>query len=152
MAYPDFLKSTGYGTGEGLHGYGCRHSFSAGWDFTPEPYTPEQLAKMTAQELETKEYEWKDRRGVSYKRSFTLRQALDRQNKLHVQMRKTLSTAHGMRAAEDREGYNEARSLYRRQLAEYKQFSKDMGIVERLENVYVAYPGGFHSWRNGWNK
>jgi hypothetical protein len=25
--YPDFVASTGYGTGEGLHGYNCRHSF-----------------------------------------------------------------------------------------------------------------------------
>ena len=26
--YPDFRKTTGYGTGEGLAGYNCRHSFS----------------------------------------------------------------------------------------------------------------------------
>lgn len=25
--YPDFIKTTGYGTGEGLDGYNCRHSF-----------------------------------------------------------------------------------------------------------------------------
>lgn len=31
--YPDFIKSTGYGTGEGLCGWNCRHSF--------QPWSPE---------------------------------------------------------------------------------------------------------------
>lgn len=27
--YPDFIKTTGYGSGEGLCGYNCRHSFGS---------------------------------------------------------------------------------------------------------------------------
>lgn len=34
--YPDFVKSTGYGTGEGLCGWNCRHSFGPG----DEDYNP----------------------------------------------------------------------------------------------------------------
>lgn len=35
--FPDFVKSTGYGTGEGLCGWNCRHSFGAG-DGVFNPY------------------------------------------------------------------------------------------------------------------
>lgn len=148
--YPDFLKKTGFGTGEGLHGFGCRHNFSAGFDFTPPPFTEEQLAEMTAKELETKEYEWKDRRGVSHKRSFTLRQALDRQRDMERQMRATMGQGVAFKAAKDEAGYTSAYNLYSRQLQEYKKFSKTMGILPQMERVYPAFPGGFHKWRSEW--
>lgn len=41
--YPDFVEHTGYGTGEGLLGWNCRHSF---WPFVPgvtEKYSQAQL-------------------------------------------------------------------------------------------------------------
>lgn len=41
--FPDFYKSTGYGTGEGLCGWNCRHSFGSG-DGVNNPYADIQTA------------------------------------------------------------------------------------------------------------
>lgn len=44
--YPDFRKSTGYGTGEGLGGWNCRHSFHAYIEGFPRAYSEEHLKKL----------------------------------------------------------------------------------------------------------
>lgn len=44
--YPDFRKSTGYGTGEGLGGWNCRHSFHAYIEGFPRAYTDAHLKKL----------------------------------------------------------------------------------------------------------
>lgn len=44
--YPDFRKSTGYGTGEGLGGWNCRHSFHAYIEGFPRAYSDEHLKKL----------------------------------------------------------------------------------------------------------
>lgn len=41
--YPDFKKSTGYGTGEGLCGWNCRHSFGPG-DGVNNPFSDKDIA------------------------------------------------------------------------------------------------------------
>ena len=42
--YPDFIKSTGYGLVDGLHGVNCRHSFSPFYPGISTPrWTPEEL-------------------------------------------------------------------------------------------------------------
>lgn len=47
--YPDFVSSTGYGTGAGLGGWNCRHSFYPFYDGISEPaYTQAELEKMNA--------------------------------------------------------------------------------------------------------
>lgn len=43
--YPPFSE-TGYGTGAGLCGWNCRHSFSPYFDGMPRTYTPEMLADL----------------------------------------------------------------------------------------------------------
>lgn len=39
--YPDFIESTGYGTGDGLCGWNCRHHFQAWDERLKNPYTDE---------------------------------------------------------------------------------------------------------------
>lgn len=47
--YPDFRMATGYGTGAGLGGWNCRHSFFPYFEGLSEPaYTPEELEGMSA--------------------------------------------------------------------------------------------------------
>lgn len=41
--YPDFVKTTGYGTGEGLCGWNCRHSFGPG-DGINNPFSEKDIA------------------------------------------------------------------------------------------------------------
>lgn len=50
--YPDFVQVTGYGTGEGLGGWNCSHSFSPYFEGMPRTYTPEMLESYQAKDYE----------------------------------------------------------------------------------------------------
>lgn len=50
--YPDFVESTGYGSGDGLGGWNCRHSYYPYIEGAPRAYTPEMLARFDAKEIE----------------------------------------------------------------------------------------------------
>lgn len=51
--YPNFVESTGYGTGDGLMGWNCRHSFHPFWPgISQRAYTFEQLQKYAAKDQE----------------------------------------------------------------------------------------------------
>lgn len=60
--YPDFVKSTGYGTGDGLKGWNCRHDFFPFFEGSEPAYTQEELEefenrKVTYNGVEMTEYE-----------------------------------------------------------------------------------------------
>ena len=50
--YPDFRSSTGYGTGAGLCGWNCRHTFSPYIEGSPRVWTDEKLAELSAPKYE----------------------------------------------------------------------------------------------------
>ena len=53
--YPDFERATGYGTGAGLCGWNCRHSFFAiDPDLSEPAYTEAELAALDAKNIEYK--------------------------------------------------------------------------------------------------
>ena len=53
--YKDFYKETGYGTGAGLCGWNCRHSFYPYFEDLSEPvYTDAQLKRLNARNIEYK--------------------------------------------------------------------------------------------------
>lgn len=49
--YPNFRKSTGYGTGDGLGGWNCRHSFYPYYEGSPRAYSAKDLAEMDAKKI-----------------------------------------------------------------------------------------------------
>lgn len=50
--YPDFVKSTGYGTGEGLAGWNCRHSFYPFFEGLSEnAYTKQELKEFNKKKV-----------------------------------------------------------------------------------------------------
>lgn len=50
--YPDFKKSTGYGTGAGLCGWNCRHTFGPYIEGSTPVWSEEQLAELDAPKYE----------------------------------------------------------------------------------------------------
>lgn len=50
--YPDFRSSTGYGTGAGLCGWNCRHTFGPYIEGSPRVWTDEKLAELSAPKYE----------------------------------------------------------------------------------------------------
>lgn len=71
--YPDFRKSTGYGTGAGLGGWNCRHSFYPYFEGAPRAYSAKQLADYDAPK-----YEYGGKRLTEYEATQTQR-AIERQ-------------------------------------------------------------------------
>lgn len=68
-SFPDFVSSTGYGTGEGLCGWNCRHSFGVGDGVHNnfEQYDTEENRKRYEAEQEARKYERTIRK---YKRQY----------------------------------------------------------------------------------
>ena len=62
--YPDFKKSTGYGTGAGLCGWNCRHTFGPYIEGSPSVWSEEQLA-----ELDKPKYEYNGKTLTEYEAS-----------------------------------------------------------------------------------
>ena len=52
--YPDFAASTGYGTGPGLGGWNCRHTFSAYFEGMPRAWSDEELEQLKNETVEYK--------------------------------------------------------------------------------------------------
>ena len=60
--YPDFVKSTGYGTGEGLGGWNCRHSFYPFFEGVSE----NAYSKAEVKELNKKKVTYQDKQMDMY--------------------------------------------------------------------------------------
>lgn len=59
--YPDFRASTGYGTGAGLGGWNCRHSYHPYFEGAPKAYSKDQLEQYNA-----KDYSYNGQRLTEY--------------------------------------------------------------------------------------
>ena len=61
--YPDFEQATGYGTGAGLCGWNCRHTFFAVF---PELGDPPQWTQEQLRELNARDIEWNGKKYTAY--------------------------------------------------------------------------------------
>ncbi|WP_143322556.1 phage minor capsid protein [Clostridium sp. HBUAS56010] len=123
--FPDFIKSTGYGTITGLCGINCRHSFGPG-DGVNNPFA----------DLQTEDNE----------RIETLNK---KQRALERRIRKTKQELVGMKAAVDsvkdeplkfelQQEYDRKAALLRRQNAAYNVFCKDNDLKKLTERLNIA--------------
>lgn len=67
--YPDFVSTTGYGSGDGLGGWNCRHNFFPYFDGSSRTYTKKQL-----DEYNEKNYEYNGEKLSEYEASQKQRQ------------------------------------------------------------------------------
>lgn len=111
---PDFTKCTGYGTGEGLCGWNCRHSFGPG-DGVFNPY---------------KTYDSEEN-----KKAYDLSQ---KQRAMEARIRRTKSKLAGLRAAGMAEEYNKAARLLERQNTAYQEFCRENGLEPLMERIQAA--------------
>lgn len=110
--YPPFIESTGYGTGPGLGGWNCRHSF---YPFVPgiskRAYTDEQLENIDPPPFE---YNGK---------TYTYYEATQHQRYVERKIRKTKSQLIGYKAAGLDEEFTNASIRLKQQEKYYKEFS-----------------------------
>lgn len=71
--YPDFRRSTGYGTGAGLGGWNCRHSFMAYIEGSGRAYSEEYLKKLEEKTVSYNGKEYTEYEARQLQRSFERR-------------------------------------------------------------------------------
>lgn len=143
--YPDLVAVTGYGTGEGLGGWNCRHSF---WPFiegvSERAYTDQELANI-------------DPPPVTFEgRTYTAYQATQKQRSLERTIRKQRRLKTSYEAAGLTEEAAAAGSRLNVLNRKYRAFSKAAGLPEQRERMrtldaanIVSHGQGAGSTRSG---
>ena len=128
--YPDFVETTGYGTGPGLGGWNCKHHYYSFVEGVSEPtYSKKDLEAMKGENrkfsFEGKEYD-----------GYTGTQKM-RQIERTVRKLKREQTAY--KAAGLTEEKQAVTARIRRLNAEYKAFSEAAGLPMQRERMRVEY-------------
>lgn len=135
--YPDFKKSTGYGTGAGLKGWNCRHDFFPFFEDSKPAYTQAELAEF-------------ENRKVTYNgETMTEYDAAQKQRAMERRIRATKRELAGYDAgiaaaadenlkAELQTAFDRKSVLLKRQEAALRDFTKQTGLARdrAREQVY----------------
>lgn len=125
--YPDFKKSTGYGTGEGLCGWNCRHSFGPG-DGVNNPFSDKDIA---------------------YADNYKIEKMQQRQRTLERRIRDSKRKIQNMQTAIDncqdeklkfelQQDFDKKSYLLKKQNAAYKQYCEENHLKPYNERLRVA--------------
>lgn len=136
--YPDFVSSTGYGTGNGLGGWNCRHSFYPYFEGLSEPgYTRAELAEMKAPS-----YEYDGQKLTEY-------EATQTQRKIERNIRRWKREYKAMEAA----GLptDEAASKLSRWQATQKDFLEKTGLKRQVDRESVVGFGRNEASKSIWS-
>ena len=124
--YPSFVESTGYGTGAGLGGWNCRHSFHP---FVPgisvRAYTDEMLANIDPPPFK---YNGKE---------YTYYEATQHQRYIERKIRKTKTQLIGYNAAGLEKDFQNASIRLKQQERYYKEFSKVANIPTEKDRLQL---------------
>ena len=139
--YPDFEESTGYGTGSGLCGWNCRHSFFV---FFPgisiRNYTDEQLKNIDPPPIE---YDGK---------TYTYYEATQKQRQIERMIRKTKRELVALDSAGLKSDFTAKSVKLRKQKDLYADFSKSAKLKTRNERHQIygfnKSVGSKSSWAN----
>ena len=125
--YRDFETVTGYGTGEGLNGWNCRHKW---YPFVPDvmerSYTDEELRNIDPPDFR---YQGK---------TYNAYDATQKQRQLETAMRAQKRKMEGYKAAGADDAYRVADIRYKALSKEYKAFSKAAGLPEQRQRLAIA--------------
>ena len=128
--YPDFIETTGYGTGPGLGGWNCKHHYYSFVEGVSEPtYSKKDLEAMKGENhkftFEGKEYD-----GYS---------ASQKQRQIERTVRKLKREQTAYKAAGLTEEEQAVTARIRRLNKEYKAFSEAAGLPIQRERMRVEY-------------
>lgn len=123
--YPDFVQTTGYGTGAGLSGWNCRHSFGPGDpQYNPfRDFDAEENKRVYDLSQKQRRAEANIRR--SKREVLGLREAME--NTKDEAVRSVLQT-----------DYNRAAARLTRQNAYYRQFCEENNLKQLYDRVHIA--------------
>ena len=124
--YRSLEEATGYGTGDGLKGWNCRHDFYPVIPgISPPAYTEEQLANIDPPPIE---YNGK---------TLTYYECTQKQRAMETAMRKTKREIIAAKASGDDDMFTAKSIRLRRQKEEYAKFSDKAGLLMQNERTQV---------------
>lgn len=139
--YPSFKESTRYGTGPGLGGWNCRHSF---YPFIPgisnRAYTDEELDNIDPSPFE---YNGK---------MYTYYEATQHQRQIERGIRKTRTQLVGYEAAGLKDEFTNASIILKQQEKYYRKFSKVAGIPTEKDRLQAYKFNRSISQKAVWSK
>ena len=121
--YPDFVSSTGYGTGAGLCGWNCRHSFGPYIEGSPRVWTDEKL-----EELNEPRYEYQGEKLTEY-------EAQQKENYFNRQIHRWEREAEAMKAAG--QDPSEARAKARGWRARKRDFLENRTKIAKTDLAFI---------------
>ena len=128
--YPDFVKTTGFGTGPGLGGWNCRHHYSPFVEGVMEPtYSKADLETMKG---ENRKFTFEGKEYDGYTATQTQRQ-------IERTIRKLKREQTAFKTAGLTDNYQAVTARIRRLNAEYKAFSEAAGLPLQRERMKVEY-------------
>nr|DAM42333.1 MAG TPA: minor capsid protein [Bacteriophage sp.] len=137
--YGDFEESTGYGTGDGLCGWNCRHSFSVFFPgISTRNYTDEHLKNIDPPDI-----------GFEGK-TYSYYEATQNQRRIERMIRKTKREMIGFESAGAKEDFTWAGAKLQRQKQLYRDFSNAAGLKMRHERHQVYGFGKSVSQKGVW--
>lgn len=127
--YPNFVETTGYGTGPGLGGWNCRHHYFPYIEGVSErTYTDEQLSHID------------DDHNIEFEgKQYTAYEATQKQRQIERTVRKLKREQTAYKAAGLTEEEQAVTARIRRLNKEYKAFSKAAGLPMQRDRMRVMY-------------
>ena len=136
--YPSFVEGTGYGTGAGLGGWNCRHSYFPFFEGASEPtYTKAELADMNE-----KKYKYNGQKLTEY-------EATQKQRTIERNIRKWKREYVGMDAAGQPTSDSSAKLANWQQIQ--KEFLKQTGLKRQSDRELVSGFGRSQAVKSTWN-
>lgn len=129
QVYPDFVETTGYGTGPGLGGWNCRHHYFPYIEGVSErTYTDEHLAHID------------DGHNIDFEdKHYTAYEATQKQRQIERTVRKLKREKVAYKAAGLTEEERAVTARIRRLNAKYREFSEAAGLPMQTERMRVEY-------------
>lgn len=118
--YPDFFKSTGYGTATGLKGVNCTHEFYPFWEGAD--FVPDDIEEPKPVKINGKTYDYY--------------QVMQKQRQMERNIRATKREIEAQRAIGGDAA--ELQSKLRKQTADYRQFSAAAGVKVKNNRLRVV--------------
>lgn len=139
----------GLGTGAGLLGWNCRHSYYLFFPGSERQYTDEWLEEQREAEAVKQSF-----RG----REYNTYEATQKQRRMETNMRAQRSKVRLLEEGEaDPDDIVIAKCKYQAQLDEYKEFSRRFRLPEQKERIYADLKGrvapsrqNYEKWRTGY--
>lgn len=127
-SYPDFVETTGYGSGEGLLGWNCRHSFFPFLEGLMEPSRTEEELKN----IDPPPFEYSGKTYSHY-------EATQKQRQIEAEVRKLKRREAAYNAAGNDDKANKTLARIRKLNDEYRSFSKAAGLRMQFERMRIVY-------------